>query len=140
MRPIDTVLSRLDRVTGTGPQYVAACPAHADGNPSLSVREADDGRVLLHCFACCSPNDILRAISLAFSDLFPDKCAGHISRPIPARDRWDWRGLLRLLRTEATVVALAADDVAAGRFLPVEDQERLRKAISRIVSVAELAS
>jgi hypothetical protein len=33
---------------------MACCPAHDDRNPSLSVRRAPDGRVLVHCFAGCS--------------------------------------------------------------------------------------
>lgn len=42
---------------------MAICPAHDDHHPSLSIRLAD-GRVLLHCFAGCSPRDIYAAIGL----------------------------------------------------------------------------
>lgn len=35
-------------------EYLAFCPAHDDRNtPNLRVREAEDGRVLLRCFAGC---------------------------------------------------------------------------------------
>jgi hypothetical protein len=37
------------------------CPAHEDRTPSLSVRPGRE-RLLLHCFAGCSPADILRAL------------------------------------------------------------------------------
>ncbi len=45
--PIDQVLSRLDKVKANGAsKWKACCPAHDDRDPSLSIREADDGKVL----------------------------------------------------------------------------------------------
>jgi hypothetical protein len=38
------------------------CPAHDDERPSLSWRLAGDGRLLLHCFAGCTFEDIRRAV------------------------------------------------------------------------------
>lgn len=35
----------------TGSGYMALCPNHDDKNPSLSVREAQNGKIFLHCFA-----------------------------------------------------------------------------------------
>jgi hypothetical protein len=55
----------------SGEGWKAKCPAHDDRVPSLSIKEGSDGRVLLHCFAGCSIDDILRAIGLARRDLFP---------------------------------------------------------------------
>jgi hypothetical protein len=37
----------------------------------LSIREGDDGRVLLKCFAGCKTQDIVASIELKMSDLFP---------------------------------------------------------------------
>jgi hypothetical protein len=31
----------------------ARCPAHNDRNPSLSIREAADGKILIKCHAGC---------------------------------------------------------------------------------------
>jgi DNA primase len=31
----------------------ARCPAHDDRTPSLSIRDADDGKVLVRCHAGC---------------------------------------------------------------------------------------
>lgn len=39
------------------------CPAHADRRPSLSVRPGRT-RLLLHCFAGCTPEAILRALAM----------------------------------------------------------------------------
>ena len=46
------------------------CPAHEDCNPSLSVSEGREGRVLIKCHAGCELTAILAAIGLEMSDLF----------------------------------------------------------------------
>ena len=75
--PLDVVLSRLDKVKRVTGGYMARCPAHEDRNPSLSVTEGSDGRVLLKCFAGCSTEDIVKALGLTMADLFP-----HEERPL----------------------------------------------------------
>lgn len=55
--------------TGAG-RWKARCPAHNDRSPSLSIREGDDGRVLVLCRAGCSLDSILAALKLARRDLF----------------------------------------------------------------------
>jgi putative DNA primase/helicase len=45
------------RKSGVG--YVACCPAHEDANPSLSIRDGDDGRILVHCFASCPQDAVI---------------------------------------------------------------------------------
>ena len=57
------------RPTGPG-RYQAKCPAHADRTPSLSIRQGDAGRTLIHCYAGCSTEAVLRAGRLSISDLF----------------------------------------------------------------------
>lgn len=69
--PLERVLDRLERVKRAGSGYVARCPAHEDRNPSLSVSEGRDGRVLLRCHAGCSAEAIVAALGLALSELFP---------------------------------------------------------------------
>ncbi|MGD0733841.1 MAG: hypothetical protein ABR976_01795 [Terracidiphilus sp.] len=56
------------RRTGAG-RWQAKCPAHHDRSPSLSIREGPDGRVLVHCFAGCPPDAILRALGLTWADV-----------------------------------------------------------------------
>lgn len=82
--PIDRVLARLEGVKRRGAQIMAKCPAHADSTASLSVRAAEDGKVLLHCFAGCVPEAVLNAAGLTMGDLFP---AGSRSE----RQRWQRR-------------------------------------------------
>jgi hypothetical protein len=41
-------------------EYQAFCPAHDDRKtPNLRIREAEDGRVLLRCFAGCGQDKVL---------------------------------------------------------------------------------
>ncbi|MBO4693239.1 MAG: hypothetical protein J5659_02450 [Clostridia bacterium] len=52
-------------------QYMALCPAHNDKNPSLSIGLSPDRkRILLHCFAGCKTDDILKSVGLKPKDLF----------------------------------------------------------------------
>src|SRR5690554_6336780 len=46
------------------------CPAHDDANPSLSVREADNGRTLVRCQAGCDQDKVIAA--LRARKLWPD--------------------------------------------------------------------
>jgi len=47
---LDLVLERLGDYERRDGYYMALCPAHDDREPSLSIAEGDDGRVLLNCF------------------------------------------------------------------------------------------
>jgi hypothetical protein len=70
--PIERVLDRLpSKPRRSGPGWTARCPAHEDRTPSLSITEASDGKVLIKCWAGCSNDAVLAAVSLRWSDLFP---------------------------------------------------------------------
>jgi hypothetical protein len=67
------LLSRLDHVVKNGDGWTARCPAHDDRNPSLSVAAGADGRIVLHCHAGCTPENVCAAIGIKMADLFSDK-------------------------------------------------------------------
>ena len=70
---VNNLLNSLDRVRKMGAdRWVACCPAHNDKSPSLAIRELSDGAVLLHCFAGCSAHEIVSAVGLDLSELFPE--------------------------------------------------------------------
>jgi putative DNA primase/helicase len=63
---LNDVLSRLRGVRRSGAGWQAFCPAHDDRKTrSLSIREGQDGLVLLHCFAGCTYRQIVEALGLA---------------------------------------------------------------------------
>ncbi|MEZ6139186.1 MAG: hypothetical protein R3B84_01325 [Zavarzinella sp.] len=65
MKPIDTVLDGLNEVQTTdNKNWKACCPAHNDYTPGLSIKETDDGKVLLHCHAGCEVKEIVAAMGL----------------------------------------------------------------------------
>jgi hypothetical protein len=76
MMPVDLVLDRLEGVGQRGEGYKALCPAHDDHEPSLSVNEGEDGRVLVKCFAGCKTEDVVAALGLEMGDLF-ERRNGH---------------------------------------------------------------
>tara|TARA_B110000008_G_scaffold36796_1_gene33321 strand:+ start:762 stop:1601 length:840 start_codon:yes stop_codon:yes gene_type:complete len=47
-----------------GHGYIDRCPAHEDKNPSLSINYGADGKLLLHCFAGCSFEEIINAAGI----------------------------------------------------------------------------
>lgn len=127
---VDALLSRLENVKRTGAgRWIARCPAHEDRRASLSVRELEDGRVLVHDFAGCSVQEVLGAVGLEMSDLFPEREAHHGKperRPFPAAD------VLRCVAFEALVVSTAAAAILAGEPLSSVDRERLKVAAKRL--------
>ena len=67
---LEKLFGRLEgvRTCGKG-KWQAKCPAHDDRLPSLAISEAQD-KILIHCFAGCSPSDVLDAVGLELGDLF----------------------------------------------------------------------
>lgn len=134
-----SVRNFLDRLTGvrkTGDvRWIACCPAHQDRTPSLAIRELDDGRVLLHCFAGCDPSSVLNAVGLTFADLFPrgalKQPEKRIHRPFSPMD------VLRCVAFEAHIAAVAASNIAQGAILTAADHARLTQAAARLHRAAE---
>lgn len=130
-------LSRLDKVKRTGAgRYQARCPAHDDRGPSLSIRELDDGRVLVHCFAGCDVHSVLASVGLDISALFPEREIQHgrpERRPFPAAD------VLRCVAFEALVVTVAGVGLLSGHPFTDVDRDRLALAVGRIHAALDAA-
>lgn len=128
----ETLLSRLEGVRRTGPdQWQARCPAHADKTPSFSIRELDDGRVLVHCFAGCSPEEILSAVGLEFDSLFPKNLSDHNPRKRIAKP-WRASDVVRALGFELQVAWIVLADVSKGKPLSEIDRGRAAESVVRI--------
>jgi hypothetical protein len=59
---LERALGQLEGVQRVGGQFLARCPAHHDQVPSLSVAAGLDGRLLAHCHAGCTFDDIIHAL------------------------------------------------------------------------------
>jgi hypothetical protein len=51
-----------EKLSGKRTGFVCCCPAHEDTDPSLSIMEADDGGLIVHCFANCAALDVYAAL------------------------------------------------------------------------------
>jgi hypothetical protein len=138
MTAIDTIVSRLQRVQSSGDGYRACCPSCGGKSRKLSVTPGPEGRVLLHCFASCSPAQVLAAMRLELGDLFdrPAPLAG-ATPEVRARRRREatvaeWRAAHDVLCTEAAIVAAAGAMLAGGEGLDSAARERLNLAVARI--------
>jgi Toprim-like len=66
---LELILGKLDGVRPRGGYWMARCPAHDDGEASLSVKRGTEQPVILHCFAECERDAILDAIGLTLADI-----------------------------------------------------------------------
>jgi putative DNA primase/helicase len=57
-------IARALRGHKAGAGWMAACPAHTDRTPSLAIKDARDGRVLVRCHAGCAQVDVIDALRL----------------------------------------------------------------------------
>jgi hypothetical protein len=127
----ETLVAKLDGVQGRGPRWRAICPAHASKNRtrSLAIFEADDGRVLVKCFAGCDVSAIVAAVGLQIDDLFqPRPVADGAPRP---RRPWSARDVAHALEAEAAVAWVVLTDIAAGKPITKTDRERAGVAADR---------
>jgi len=131
-QPIELVLSRLEKVRlRRTSQWSACCPAHQDKNPSLSVRETDEGAVLIHCFSGCDVHSIVDSLGINISDLFPSNLSkGGKATKLPKLI--DAPQALELLNVEATLIAIVGLDLSKGKVIKKEDLNRCSKAVARI--------
>ena len=132
--PIDAVLHRLEKVKRVAPdKWQALCPAHDDKRPSLSVREAEDGRVLLKCWSGCGAAEIVSALGLSLADLFPgDRRSLHQHGTAPMRRPFDYRDALQGISHEATVARLIVSAINRGDDVDADALDRLALAEERI--------
>lgn len=128
--PSTLLLPRLDAARTTGPgRWITRCPAHADNHPSLSIRETDDGTLLVRCWAGCDIGSVLAAVGLTLADLFPDRHKGR--GPMRRGERWVPADVLRCLAAESMVMLVAAEAIARGQPLTRADVDRVALAAQR---------
>ena len=126
---IDNITARLDRVTRAGKGLKACCPAHDDKGPSLSVREGDDGRVLLHCHAGCSTAAVVAAMGLSMADLFPPSNIPRRPPPAPGVSR---RDLHIAADFERSILFILKCDMRRGKSISQTDMQRGQVARRRL--------
>lgn len=126
---IDLIIERVQKARKvSADSYMACCPAHEDKSPSMRITERD-GKILVHCMAGCTPDDILAAIGLTWADLFEDKMDAARQAATSQKTR-----LPRIdpMEHERTILFIYREDRKAGRDISMEDAARVKIAIERL--------
>lgn len=102
----------------TGSHWMAPCPAHEDKSPSLSIRDTDDGKILVHCHAGCDQSVVIGELrSRGLWDSASNHCRQSAIRRSPAAS-----SLLPTLddsgRTTAALRLWASAGPAVDTFVP----------------------
>ena len=119
--PIDVVLALLDKVKPTGAgKWKACCPAHPDKDPSLGIKEAEDRKVLLHCWAGCTIDQIVSGMGLEMGHLFPGEIK---QRRGPSK---------AAVMHEQLVYHIGINTMQRGNRLDAKDRERFEIAKRRL--------
>ena len=109
----------------------------------MAVREGEDGRVLLHCFAGCETANVLGAIGMDMTDLFPPDSK---RREYPVEGKPSMKpsffasDLMRIIHFEALVVQIVAFDIANSKPVNEETRERMLTAYQRIDEAVRYAN
>ena len=101
MRGIDLMISALELAECNprrfGESWRSQCPSHGSKGGTLKVSEARD-RVLFHCFAGCSYDEVLKSLGLSWGDLVEEKSGPIVVRPRKAKREPVWVDPVRSAR------------------------------------------
>ena len=137
MSNLPQFLSTLDNVRKHGKDYMACCPAHPDKSPSLTIAEREDGRILVHCFAGCSAEEVVNAVGMELKDLMPEN-VGYIKKSPDPRP-FNPYDVLAAVRDDFTVCLVMAKDMQSGKVLTSDESLLLAKIIGRTSMAIQLA-
>lgn len=112
------------------------CPAHDDRTASLSIKIAEDGRVLLHCFAGCDIQSILNSVGLTLDDIVPER----IDLLKPIGKAFNPYAILKTMKDEALFVYMCASHIEKGETLDQSDKDKLIETVQRLKEAYEYAS
>lgn len=144
--PFDEIAARVEAAKENKPApglaraMVCRCPAHDDKRPSMLVSETEDGRVLMHCRAGCTFDEIRQGLGLDPIDLIPE----HLRHARTDGNRSPHKGprfspwqALKALAVDVLTVEIAANQVHRGGWINNEDMAALAAARDRIRSTIE---
>lgn len=132
---VEVLISRLNKVRKNGiGQFMAQCPCHADKTASLAIKDMNDGRILINCFAGCDTYSILQSVGLDLQDVLPESNVGEHK---PVKQILYASEALQLIRFESQIVLVAAYDLKKNKLLTPDELQRLELAMQRINKALE---
>jgi hypothetical protein len=93
---------------------------------------------LLHCFGGCSVHEVVAAVGMEISDLFPERPLTYDGTPTRERRPFSAEDAIRCLAFESQIVRLAAERVLSRQPMTGEDTARLALASQRISTALEV--
>lgn len=136
------LLLRLEGVRKEGDGWRAKCPSCDGSRRDVLSVAVGEKRVLVHCFAGCSQDDVLSAVGLSWKDLQPSR-----SWPPSRHDMQAWRAqqkqvgvttAVETLTREIAVLRCTASMLAAGCALEGNDITRFAQSILAIDAIASV--
>jgi P4 family phage/plasmid primase-like protien len=142
--PLKKVVGALDehecapRETPNG-SWESLCPAHDDNNPSLSISEVADGKVLLCCHAGCETEAIVQALGLTMADLFPPKKGHSGGGIIKTYDYYDESGtfLFQVCRYEPKGFRQRCSNGAGGWSWSIKGVRRVLYRLPQVIAAVQ---
>ncbi|VWX51037.1 toprim domain-containing protein [Novosphingobium sp. 9U] len=115
-RPSQRLIDLVGALGGKWHGYSAMCrcPVHQDQTPSLSLRQGDRG-ILVHCFAGCDSQTILRELD----GIKPDQSYEFRERPAPLRAA----NLDRIWEAGVPIAGTLGEKYLIGRWIPANCPE-----------------
>lgn len=138
MTPFENFLSRVKHRKTGNDRAIFHDPTTKDRHPSGSVRELDDGRLLIHLFNGTPVEGALAAIGLTFADLYPARQGTTVGTPAIRRPFFP-SDVFEIVLHEVGVAAIIASDLSHGKPIDQRDHARLLEASARLNRIAEAA-
>ena len=131
----DGLLARLTGVKSTGSnRWIAKSPTRNDKTASLSIRQTDDGSILLHDFGGASYFEIIAALGLQPIELIPEHLR-HARDTAPNARRAPpipWADAYAAIAFQSSIVLVCAEDVTQGKALNDVALNQLANAVAVI--------
>jgi len=125
LEPLVELLDRLENVKKASPtRYRAKCPVHQrknSKNRTLAIFENENGSVGFHCHAGCQCDEILFAVDLQPSDLFPHDEWMEKQRKEGKPTGPQLRSVIERARGATTLVEVGARMLSRGETLDADD-------------------
>lgn len=153
MFDLAVILDHLEGVRSTGGKHRAQCPAHGSKGLTLAVTLGRDDLPLIHCFAGCEPEQVLAAIGLSWTDVYPPRSGAQATPALPsygiaeervANDLWRQSGRYGMPFVDLVNARFADDLPEDVETPPAKERERTRRQVlsvklGRLPTVPELA-
>lgn len=146
MKPFDNLVHRLQSVKQASAfpgerRALALCPAHDDHHPSCDVRELADERVLVKCRTGCGSLEIVKAVGLELSDLYPKNLRiAPVGRKGASRRAKEMRPMVSVdeVSEAALFVLLCIQLIHEGRTASAETRLKLVQIAGRLAGAEDV--